>query len=78
MEGNPEKYKMCELLWKVKKRAREGRGTVRVIRQWAVQFGISAIEATAVESPPIRGRRSRITGWRRGPTGYGPSPKTQA
>ena len=48
-----------------KERAREGRGTVRVIRQWAVQFGMSAIEATAAESPPIRGRRSRITGWRR-------------
>ena len=49
-----------------KKEQREGRGTVRVISQWAVQFEISAIEATAAESPPIRGRRSRITpGWRR-------------
>ena len=28
MEGNPEKYKMCELLWKVKKKSkgREGHG----------------------------------------------------
>ena len=49
-----------------KKEQREERGTVRVICQWAVQFEISAIEATAAESPPIRGRRSRITpGWRR-------------
>ena len=65
MEGNPEKKQNVRTAVESKERAREGRGTVRVIRQWAVQFGMSAIEATAAESPPIRGRRSRITGWRR-------------
>lgn len=66
MEGNPEKIQNVRTaVGRNKKEQREGRGTVRVIRQWAVQFGTSAIEATAAESPPIRGRRSQITGWRR-------------
>lgn len=61
MEGNPEKIQNVRTaVGRNKKEQREGRGTVRVIRQWAVQFGTSAIEATAAESPPIRGRRSQI------------------